>query len=123
MKNGHELIEIERKRQISDEGYSEKEDSAKYMGLRSLEYAAEAYEYSDINKWPWDIKYYKPSPNDLIKQRVKSGALYQAEVDRLREVLKDPFRRRKQVELRLNDMINSVDRVAMKINNLLKLNP
>jgi len=113
---GHELIAQERKRQIEVEGYSENQDSENYGGLRSLQYAAEAYEYSDAEKWPWDEQYYKPTPNDPKRQLVKAGALYQAEADRLNAVIsKGKFYARRQICLRYNDMISSVDRCAMKI--------
>lgn len=120
---GHELIAQERKRQIEAEGYSEKQDSENYGGLRYLQYAAESYEYSDVTKWPWDEKYFKPTPDNPVRQYVKAGALYQAEADRLNNIIsKGKFYARRQICLRYNEMISSIDRCAMKIDLLLKTN-
>lgn len=33
--------------------------------------------------WPWEIKWWKPSPHDRIRELTKGGALCAAEIDRL----------------------------------------
>ena len=34
--------------------------------------------------WPWDPEWYKPCPDDRIRELVKAGALIAGEIDRLR---------------------------------------
>lgn len=33
--------------------------------------------------WPWDAKWWKPTPTDRVRELVKAGALIAAEIDRL----------------------------------------
>ena len=33
--------------------------------------------------WPWNLIWWKPTPNDRIRELVKAGALIAAEIDRL----------------------------------------
>lgn len=33
--------------------------------------------------WPWDMKWWKPSPENRVKELVKAGALIVAEIERL----------------------------------------
>ncbi len=33
--------------------------------------------------WPWDPMWWKPTPNDRVRELVKAGALCAAEIDRL----------------------------------------
>ena len=33
--------------------------------------------------WPWNGSYWKPTPDDRIKELTKAGALIAAEIDRL----------------------------------------
>ena len=35
------------------------------------------------NNWPWDEDWWKPSPDDRVKELIKAGGLYRAEIDRL----------------------------------------
>jgi len=35
--------------------------------------------------WPWEKSWWKPTPNDRVKELVKAGALIAAEIDRLLE--------------------------------------
>lgn len=94
--SGAELISLERKRQVEEEGYDAECDAKHSPG--SLPLAASLYAYDvgceldfpgDIetsicpNKWPWDEKWWKPTPDDPIKQLVKAGALIAAAIDRL----------------------------------------
>jgi len=91
MKTGVELIAEERQRQIEVEGWVPEHDDGHQNG--QLANAAGCYALSPENRhydygrntpyaWPWNIVYWKPSPNrksDLIK----AGALIAAELDRL----------------------------------------
>lgn len=33
--------------------------------------------------WPWDAKWWKPTPDNRVRELVKAGALIAAEIDRL----------------------------------------
>ena len=96
MKTGIELIAEERKRQIEAEGYTKEHDAehtddslARAAVCYAIPSVQRTYTYDPISKvripqfWPWDIKYWKPSPEDRIKELVKAGALLAAEIDRL----------------------------------------
>lgn len=37
-------------------------------------------------EWPWGLEYWKPTPNDRVKELVKAGALIAAEIDRLQRL-------------------------------------
>jgi len=100
MKTGIELIIEERQRQIDKEGWdSEHDDSHTSMCLAtaSASYALHvASNHADVHEswkeilkecsnkvWPFDEQWFKPTPEDPIKQLVKAGALIVAEIDRL----------------------------------------
>ena len=96
METGIELIDEERKRQIEVEGWTKEHDAEhtnEALALAAACYAIpsvqRSYTYDPILKaripefWPWDIKWWKPSPEDRIKELVKAGALIAAEIDRL----------------------------------------
>lgn len=98
MKTGAELISIERKRQIEKEGWTPSHDDEHIHGALSAagaSYAINASENIDRdvvgivdtiekpNDWPFLSKYWKPTPNDLVKQLAKAGALIAAEIDRI----------------------------------------
>ncbi len=99
VKTGIEIIEEERQRQVSVEGYTSEHDDSHVKGELSL--AAISYiEYeisrnmwrADFNKeykgrWPFEREWFKPS-EDNIKNLAKAGALIAAEIDRLHR-LKD----------------------------------
>lgn len=89
------LIEAERVRQISEEGYSEAHDdghtssemarAAKVLlkcAMRQLRGAPMAHVMSLHFGWPWSRRSFKVSP-DPLRQLVKAGALIAAEIDRL----------------------------------------
>ena len=93
---GAELIAIERQRQIDEEGYSIEQDVATYGQLgreADLPLAASSYaipaDYLDFNQngipelWPWSDVFWRPTPDDRIKELTKAGALIAAEIDRL----------------------------------------
>jgi hypothetical protein len=98
---GLELIIKERERQITQEGWTPEHDSLHKDGDLALAgtcYAAHAIrmltsrhthliEYIK-DSWPWDDRYWKPTPNDPIRELVKAGALIAAEIDRLQRLKK-----------------------------------
>jgi len=91
---GIELIEAERQRQISSEGWNEAHDDQHWNGelcAASACYAKDVactlgglinYETAP-DGWPWDAEWWKPTPEDPIRQLTKAGALIAAEIDRL----------------------------------------
>lgn len=98
MKTGIELIADERKRQIKVEGWSAEHDSEH----KKDELAMAAVSYAmpkDVREamimvftspiadapptWPWNVEWWKPTPDNRIKELVKAGALIAAEIDRL----------------------------------------
>ncbi len=95
--NGVEIIAEERRRQIEVEGWTPEHD-AQHTD-ESIAYAAACYAIphngrnifagqgglSDIFHllWPWAKSWWKPSPDDRIKELAKAGALIAAEIDRL----------------------------------------
>lgn len=99
--SGVDLIYFERKRQIEVEGFTPKND-AKYTD-DELAIAGAIYAFprdkrvqtvwlkeswTDLIKlfWPWDMKFWKPTPEDRIKELAKAGALIAAEIDRLHSI-------------------------------------
>lgn len=90
--NGVDLIDLERKRQIHVEYFSLGQD-ATCNGKGELARAASAYAYPMFSQeceniplqFPnnWGSEWWKPSPDDRIKELTKAGALIAAEIDRL----------------------------------------
>ena len=96
-KTGIELIAEERQRQIEVEGCTTEHDDS--HGDGSLAMAASCYavpsslrEYPTLathpELWPWDTRWWKPTPNDRIRELVKAGALIAAEIERLQRMEK-----------------------------------
>jgi hypothetical protein len=92
---GAELIEAERARQLTDEGFTFDHDACHAPGELAL--AAAAYALGDVDLWPFEPEAFKPSrctpmPADegaaelLLHDLVRSGALIAAEIDRLLRV-------------------------------------
>ena len=101
IRDGASLIAAERLRQVSAEGWTPEHDDEHLVGemaIASAVYATPAerrrfnaghydpYE-PDTGKvpiaWPWHDEWYKPTPNDRIRELAKAGALIAAEIDRL----------------------------------------
>jgi len=91
MKTGVKLIAYERWRQITVEEFGPDRDD-KYTGGELVEaamcYAADHFglTYTEDGSpagWPWDPSWFKPTPNDRIRELAKAGALIAAEIDRL----------------------------------------
>ena len=94
MKTGIELIAEERQRQIDVEGWNAEHDDIGHNGEQLAEAAAlyalpeirRCYEYDVMNLWPWDKKWWKPTPDDRVRELAKAGALIAAEIDRLQRI-------------------------------------
>ena len=98
MKTGIDLIKEERERQINVEGWTENHDKQHINGeLASLAalyaYPHNRYEHKSFYAdsifsamWPqnWDPKWWKPTPENRIKELTKAGALIAAEIDRIK---------------------------------------
>ena len=96
MKKGIELIAEERQRQIEVEGWTKEHDAEHInddLALAAVCYTIPSelrhYSYCPLRKervpdfWPWDKKWWKPCPENRIRELVKAGALIAAEIDRL----------------------------------------
>jgi hypothetical protein len=93
--NGVERIAAERKRQIEKEGYSLEHDDDWEDNELALAAACYAMPKKDrkvkngfcvsIRRylWPWDQRYWRPTPKNRIRELEKAGALIAAEIDRL----------------------------------------
>jgi len=81
---GATLIAAERRRQIDVEGYTLGHDQYGHSG--GLVAAAACYLAPPAagvpRRWPWPTRYWKPTPEDRIRELVKAGALIAAEIDR-----------------------------------------
>lgn len=85
---GIELIAAERKRQIEVEGWTAEHDAQHTDG--GLAEAAACYAMPRRKSieivpydWPWAVEWWKPTPDDRIRELTKAGALIAAELDRL----------------------------------------
>lgn len=104
---GHSLITQERLRHIDDEGFTSEHDDEHRNG--ELAAAAVCYamhplarkakrEYRRLGAddrmvsgmqslldffWPWERKWWRPTPRRRVRELVKAGALIAAEIDRL----------------------------------------
>lgn len=83
-----EMLIKERERQLNEEGWTTEHDDT-HIGYE-LSLAAGSYiapVFIDDNRipvqWPWDKEWWKPSPDNKIKELVKAGALIIAEIERL----------------------------------------
>lgn len=88
-KTGVQLIVNERRRQIDEEHWSASHDANHYPS-DALADAAACYALARKRKdgdpvryWPWDLRYWKPTANDRVRELVKAGALIAAEIDRI----------------------------------------
>lgn len=91
-KSGADLIAEERKRHEAVEGWASSHDDEHIFGEMAKAAACYAIPNDERrglihfrNIWPieWDPKYWKPSPDDRVKELIKAGALIAAEIDRL----------------------------------------
>ena len=82
---GIELIERERARQISVEGYYPSEDPDYYhIAAAAAAYALSAswQPFEAAEMWPWAPELFKPK--DPLRDLVRAGALIAAAIDRLK---------------------------------------
>lgn len=86
------MIAEERQRQIILEGWSSKHDDAHTgdeLACAAACYVAPEYKRftfiddASPDLWPWDDDWWKPTPDDRIRELVKAGALIVAEIERL----------------------------------------
>jgi hypothetical protein len=93
-KTGVGLIADERQRQIQVEGWSAAHDLGHYRddlaiagALYALPESERLYPSGKIPKgWPWEEQWWKPCPDNRIRELVKAGALIAAEIDRLQSI-------------------------------------
>ena len=102
MKTGVEIIAEERQRQMDVEHWSLEHD-LKYkkneLANAAATYAMDAdcrdalthfFAESTLSgippTWPWDEEWYKPTPDDRIRELAKAGALIAAEIDRINKM-------------------------------------
>ncbi len=103
---GVDLIRAERVRQMEREWWGPEHDDTHTDGALAKAAACYALGANDVTAprvvgitavihgervWPWEAAWWKPSPQDRIRELVKAGALIAAEIDRLdRERRKTP---------------------------------
>jgi len=85
---GTELIAKERQRQIEEEGWDTQYDDGHPAGDLAVAGACYAFDVAGFvliakDCWPWGKEWWKPTPNDSMRQLVKAGALIAAEIDKL----------------------------------------
>lgn len=84
-----DLILAERRRQRDVEGYTPEHDREHILG--DLARAARCYVRAPLYRratcpmdWPWARHAWKPTPDDRVRELVKAGALYWAEIERIK---------------------------------------
>lgn len=98
MKSGIDLIKEERERQLSEEGWTPEHDKNHKNGELIKAAICYAYPGENINIFipnvinmdfkkkyifPFDPFWWKPTPDDRLKELAKAGALIAAEMDRI----------------------------------------
>lgn len=94
MRTPIELLADERKRQIEVEGYTAEHDdgydhdeAAFAAACYSLPEGFREFRYNGTPfSWHWDSEWWKPTPDDRIRELVKAGALIVAEIERLQRL-------------------------------------
>ena len=93
MKTGIEIIADERKRQVESEGWNSEHDD-QYVDEQLAE-AAASYALPPLWRtspdripitWPFHNRWWKPTPDDRLKELAKAGALIAAEIDRINRI-------------------------------------
>lgn len=86
---GAELIAAERQRQIDVEGWTLEHDAEHFgedLVWAAVTYATPPHKRTNFRTpptWPWEPHFWKPTPDDRMRELVKAGALIAAEIDRL----------------------------------------
>lgn len=103
---GTQLIAMERQRQITAEGWHADHDRKHMAG--ELAMAAVCYALPSMIRevppagmslsyfsrfWPWEHEWWKPTPQDRIRELTKAGALLAAEIDRLQRAERESHHR------------------------------
>ena len=95
MKTGIEIITEERQRHFNVEGWTAEHDDGHIDGelaglamcyLTDPEKREEEFGELEPPVWfpeSWDLQWWKPTPDDRIRELAKAGALVVAEIDRL----------------------------------------
>lgn len=94
MSTGTELITAERQRQIEEEGRTLEGDrtyTSEQLARAAAAYATPARFREPLQGhvvrmpalWPWEARFWKPTPHDRVRELIKAGALIAAEIDRL----------------------------------------
>lgn len=107
MKTGIELITKERQRQIDVEEWTSEHDDEyingelasagacyamprkereKYQSVSFIKGSVGALKVWYPRWWPWKVFWWKPTPDDRIRELTKAGALILAEIDRLQRI-------------------------------------
>lgn len=83
--NGVELISEERRRQVDQEGWTAAHDDTHAKGelARAAAMYATPSRRRDFKLWPWSLSWWKPTPDNRVRELAKAGALIAAEIDRL----------------------------------------
>jgi hypothetical protein len=81
LRGGATLIAQERQRQVSAEGWDAGHDDE--HDEDEMAQAAACYCLQSDRNWPWNLEWWKPCPQNRIKELIKAGALIAAEIDRL----------------------------------------
>jgi hypothetical protein len=87
---GVDLIAAERERQIAVEGFSSNRDdnytNEELASAASFYAMPQPKRHLDLMRWlwPWHFTWWKPSPDNRIRELAKAGALIAAEIDRLK---------------------------------------
>jgi hypothetical protein len=97
---GIERIAAERKRQIEEEGFTAEHDDCLYQNQLALAAACYAipeyrrqhlnekigYAFSFLVPYGFPGRWFKPSPDNRVRELEKAGALIAAEIDRLQRL-------------------------------------
>lgn len=99
VKRGVEFILFERERQVSEEGWMPEHDdlyTAEQLALAGATYAISTFCRDDYGghiystdvpvMFPFSSEWWKPTPDDRIRELSKAGALIAAEIDRLQRL-------------------------------------
>lgn len=83
---GVDLIADERHRQVHEEGYTPEHDAAHGddLALAGAAYALTPGWREVAWTWPWGRKFWKPTPDDRVRELVKAGSLIAAAIDALK---------------------------------------
>ena len=90
--DGAQLIATERNRVIQKEGWTPEHDDThteQQLAIAAAAYAIPAEHrdgWLDAGMWPFEVEWWKPCPEDRIKELVKAGQFIAAEIDRLQRL-------------------------------------